>query len=206
MRLERSLGQLWDDVGRRFDAPTRIWSVVGEEPRGTDTTLDEAVRWLQRESGTPCRVPVGVIGTRAASPNQMAVAERLGKGLGRLGAVVLCGGREGVMESVCRGVATAGGQSIGLLPDASPEPANRFASIVLATGIGVARNAIIARASLCLIAVGGGHGTTSEIAFGLQFGTPVFGLAGAPELAGVTQLSDPEDALRAVTRVLLNLP
>ena len=32
-----------------------------------------------------------------------------------------------------------------------------------------------------LIAVGGGTGTLSEIAFGLQFGRPVFALDGAPE-------------------------
>lgn len=206
MRLDRTLGRLWDDAGRSFDPPTRVWSACAEAPRGDAATLEDAARWLQRESGSPCRVPVGVIGPRAASPEQMTVAERLGEGLGKLGVAVVCGGREGVMEGVCRGVASAGGLSIGLLPDASPEPANRFVSIVLATGIGVARNAIVARAALCLVAVGGGHGTVSEIAFGLQFGTPVFGLADAPELAGVTRLADPDDALRAVARVLLNLP
>lgn len=205
MHLERALGLLRDDAGRSFDAPTRSWSPCREEPRGKVTTPEDAARWLQRESGSPCRVPVGVIGPRSASPQQMAIAERLGEGLGHMGAFVLCGGREGVMDAVCRGVTSAGGLSIGLLPDGSPESANRFVSIVLATGIGVARNAIVARASICLVAVGGGHGTTSEIAFGLQFGTPVFGLAGAPDLAGVTRLPDPDDALRAVARVLLNL-
>lgn len=206
MRLDRTHGRLWDNEGRCFDPPARVWSACAEKPRGDTVSPVVAARWLQFESGFRCRIPVGVIGSRDASPGQMTVAERLGEGLGNLGAAVVCGGREGVMEAVCRGVASAGGLSIGLLPDASPEPANPFVSIVLATGIGVARNAIVARAALCLVAVGGGHGTMSEIAFGLQFGTPVFGLAGAPEIAGVTQLADPDDALQVVARVLLNLP
>ena len=67
-------------------------------------------------------------------------------GLATRGLVVLCGGRQGVMEAVCRGATAAGGTAVGLTPDPDPDLANRYASIVLATGIGEARNAIIARA------------------------------------------------------------
>jgi uncharacterized protein (TIGR00725 family) len=78
--------------------------------------------------------------------------------------------------------------------------------VPIATGIGVARNAIIARAALALIAVGGGHGTLSEIAFGLQFGRPVLTLLEAPAVAGTRALPSTANALDAVCRIVLALP
>ena len=120
----------------------------------------------------------------------MATAEAVGAGLAVLGLTVLCGGREGVMEAVCRAAAQAGGLTVGLLPDDDWRAANSHVRVPLATGIGVARNAVIARAALALVAIGGGTGTLSEVAFGLQFGRPVFGLAGAPRVEGVVMLDD----------------
>lgn len=205
MRLDRNSGRLWDEAGRAFDPRSRRWGDRAEARGGDAVTVEQAACWLQKESGWPCRVPVGVVGARDATPEQMALAERLGAGLAKLAAVVLCGGREGVMEAVCRGVASEGGVSLGLLPDESWQAANPFVSIPIATGIGEARNAIIARAALCLVAVGGGHGTVSEIALGLKFERPVFGLGGAPRLSGVLGLADVGEACQAVARVLLNL-
>jgi hypothetical protein len=80
------------------------------------------------------------------------------------------------MEAGCRGTAEHGGISISLLPDATWKAANPCVTIPIATGLGVARNAIIAQAFFCLVAIDGGYGTLSEIAFGLQFGRPVFAL------------------------------
>jgi uncharacterized protein (TIGR00725 family) len=109
------------------------------------------------------------------------------------------------MEAACRGIATAGGISVGLLPDAEWDAANAYVSIPIATGIGVARNAIIARACWALVAVGGGYGTISEAAFGLQFGRPVFGLAGAPRIPGVVQLEDWPELEERLCRAFLRL-
>ena len=44
------------------------------------------------------------------------------------------------------------------------------------TGIGFARNSIIARTANALIAINGGYGTLSEIAFGLIAARPIIGL------------------------------
>ncbi len=205
MRLDRANQRLWDDAGRLFVAADRAWTTAAVDAGGEAVTPEDAAAWLQRESGAPCRAPVGVIGPREATPAQCETAARLGEGLARMGVVVLCGGRQGVMEATCRGVAAAGGISVGVLPDDDWSAANRFVTIPLATGLGVARNAIVARASLCLVAVGGGHGTLSEVAFGLQFAKPVFGLAGAPAVAGVRALESAEQAVAAVARVLLDL-
>jgi uncharacterized protein (TIGR00725 family) len=205
LRLDRAAGHLWDEAGRLFEPGRRAWHGAAGGPRGETVGIEDAVRWLQTASGSPCRVPVGVIGPRAAEPRQLETAARLGGRLAGLGLVVLCGGREGVMAAVCEGVAAAGGTSIGLLPDDSWEAANPHVTVPIATGLGVARNAVIARASLCLVAVGGGYGTLAEVAFGLQFGRPVFGLDGAPEVAGVVALGSVDDACRAVARVALGL-
>jgi len=203
--LDDSRRELSDADGCRFDPETRRWGAAGASPAGDSVSLPQAVGWLQRKSGAACRVPIGVIGPREADADQLAAAEEVGAGLAVLGLTVLCGGREGVMEAVCRGVAAEGGLSIGLLPDDHWDSANSFVSVPLASGIGVARNAVIARAALCLIAIGGGQGTLSEIAFGLQFGRPVFALARAPQVAGVTKLPDWPAVEEAVCRVVLNL-
>jgi uncharacterized protein (TIGR00725 family) len=204
LELDRARRRLLDGAGRRFDATSRVWVADGASG-GTRVSPAEAVAWLQRESGAPLREPIGVIGPRTASAEQLAAAEAIGTGLARMGFAVLCGGREGVMESVARGVAKERGVSIGLLPEADAHASNPHLSIVLPTGLGEARNAIIARASFCLVAIGDSYGTLSEVALGLQFGKSVFGLAGAPEVRGVRSCADPEAALDAVARSVLAL-
>jgi uncharacterized protein (TIGR00725 family) len=203
--LDRARGRLYDDRGRCFDPEGRRWLDTDGAASGDPADSAEAVVWLQRDSGHPCRVPVGVIGARSAGARQMETAEAVGSGLAALGLTVLCGGREGVMEAVCRGAARAGGLTVGLLPDDDWRVANPHVRVPIATGIGVARNAVIARAALALVAIGGGTGTLSEVAFGLQFGRPVFGLDGAPKVEGVVML-DGWPALRtAVCEQVLGL-
>ena len=202
--LDRARRRLFHD-SKLFDPAERRWSEAADiagEPVG----LREAVRWLQRDSGTPCRVPVAVIGPRAASERERQAALAVGAGLAGLGIVLLCGGKGGVMEAACEGAATAGGLSVGLLPDTEWQAANRFVTIPLATGIGEARNAIIARAALALVAIGGGYGTLSEIALALQFGRPVLTLLDPPPVAGGIPMSSVDAALDAVCRIVLALP
>lgn len=205
LELDRSRRRLVDAVGRRFDPVTRTW-VAERAPGGARVSLPEAVAWLQRESGRPLREAVGVIGPRHTGDEQRAAAEAIGAGLARMGLAVLCGGRQGVMEAVARGAATAGGLSIGLLPEADARSANPYLSIALPTGIGEARNAIIARAAFCLVAIGDSHGTLSEVALGLQFGKAILGLAGAPAVAGVRACASADQALDAVARLVLAIP
>lgn len=162
-------------------------------------------RAAHRVREAPPRVPVGVIGPRQCTPQQYQAARVIGRGIAEMGLALICGGRAGVMEAACLGAAEAGGLSIGLLPDAEPGPANRHASIVIATGIGEARNAIIARAALCLVAVGDSFGTLSEVALGRQFGKTVIGLAGAAVVDGVIRVDSAEAALEEIARCVLAL-
>jgi hypothetical protein len=80
------------------------------------------------------------------------------------------------MEAVARGVRAAGGLTIGILPGTDPAGANPFIDVPLATGMGEMRNALIVRVARSVIAIGGGHGTLSEVALALRIGTPVVGL------------------------------
>jgi uncharacterized protein (TIGR00725 family) len=204
LRLDRARRCLLHD-DRLFDPAERRWSKT-EDMTGEAVGLREAVRWLQRDSGNPCRPPVAVIGPREATEIERQAAFALGSGLAALGIVLLCGGKGGVMEAACEGAAAAGGLSIGLLPDVEWQAANRFVTIPLATGIGEARNAIIARAALALVAVGGGYGTLSEIALALQFGRPVLALLDPPPVVGVVPTASVEATLDAVCHIVLALP
>lgn len=139
----------------------------------------------QADPARRLRAPVAVIGPREASAAHCAMAQRIGGGLAGLGLAVLTGGGPGVMAAACQGAAEAGGLSIGLLRGDDPAEANPHAAIVLASGIGEARNAIIARAALALVAVGNSPGTLSEIALGIRMGRPVF-TDGTPPLVDGT--------------------
>ena len=119
---------------------------------------------------------IAVIGGATADDATCIQAERVGQELARAGAVMVCGGRGGVMEAACRGASRGGGVTIGILPGGSKEAANAYVQIAITTGLGEARNAVIAHAADALIAVGGRFGTLSEIALGLTLGKRVVSL------------------------------
>ncbi len=170
----------------------------------SDISDDPRARLARRQRGAQrLRVPVAVIGPRDADAAQCEAAERIGEGIARMGLALVCGGRGGVMEAACRGAERAGGIAIGLLPDRDPSLANPHATVAIATGLGEARNAIVARAGLCLVAIGNSYGTLSEVALGRQFGKTVIGLMGAADVTGVVRVDGPDDALREIARVAL---
>jgi uncharacterized protein (TIGR00725 family) len=204
--LNRSAHILHDDNARVFDTIGRVWRRVPESAEGgSEINLFDAVRWLQRESGKPARAPVSIAGPRDASPAELADAKALGHGVAELGLSVLCGGLEGVMTAAAKGAHAAGGTVIGLLPEADWRTANPYITVSLASGVGMARNVLIAEAGLCLVAIGGGYGTMSEMAYAKQFERPVIALQSAPAMDGVDRLGSVEDALTAIARVALNM-
>jgi len=119
---------------------------------------------------------IAVIGGSSCSEKEGRLAEEVGGELARRGATLICGGLEGVMEAACRGAASCGGTTIGILPGNSRQDANRYVQIPIVTGMGYARNAIVAKSGQAVIAIGGSYGTLSEIAHALQGNIPVVGL------------------------------
>lgn len=92
---------------------------------------------------------------------------------------------------------------IGLLPEDDTSAANPYLTIALPIGIGEIRNALIARSSICLIAISGGMGTLSEMALSLRWGKPLFTLFEEVKLPGAYSASSVEELIAvAVTAVV----
>jgi len=119
---------------------------------------------------------IAVIGGGQPSPQEAEMAEAVGHELAKRGATLVCGGLGGVMEAACKGAASQGGMTIGILPGDSGRQANRYVRIPIVTGMGYARNVIVVKSAQAAIAIGGSHGTLSEIAHALQNNIPVIGL------------------------------
>lgn len=107
----------------------------------------------------------------------MEWAEEVGQLLARGGAIVVTGGLGGVMRAAARGAAGVGGLTIGILPGDDSDAANEFIRVPVATGLGVARNIVVVTAADVVVAVGGRHGTLSEIGMALRQGRHVVALS-----------------------------
>jgi uncharacterized protein (TIGR00725 family) len=137
-------------------------------------------------------------------------AEEVGQLLARGGAVVITGGLGGVMRAASRGAQGAGGMTVGILPGADPAEANEFVSIPIATGLGVVRNVVVVTAADAVVAIGGRHGTLSEIGMALRMGRQVVTLSswrvesehriGGPR---VHRARDPREAAALALRMAL---
>jgi hypothetical protein len=139
---------------------------------------------------------IAVAGAGTADAELAAVAEALGRRIAEAGAILICGGRSGVMEAAARGCVEAGGLTIGILPGADPAGANPYIRIPLPTGLGDARNVLVARTGDAVIAVGGGWGTLSEVAFARKVGVPVVLLRpGLTEGLELPVAGSPEEAV-----------
>jgi uncharacterized protein (TIGR00725 family) len=119
---------------------------------------------------------ISIIGGAKCSETECQIAEKVGYLLGMRGVILICGGRGGVMEAACRGSQNAGGITIGLLPGDDLSEANPYLDVALPTGMGHIRNALVAQAGECVIAIGGGYGTLSEIGIALKSGRKVIGI------------------------------
>ena len=140
-------------------------------------------------------------------------AEEIGQLLARAGATVVTGGLGGVMRAASRGAVSAGGMTIGILPGADAREANEYVRLSIPTGLGVMRNLVVVTAADAVVAVGGRHGTLSEIGLALRMGRHVVALSswrvesehrlGGPR---VHRARDPREATSMVVRLAQNGP
>jgi uncharacterized protein (TIGR00725 family) len=139
---------------------------------------------------------IAVIGAADATADEYAVARDVGRRIAGH-AILICGGMGGVMEAACRGAQEDGGTTVGILPDTGN--GNCYLDVIIRTGLGHARNVLVVQSADAVIAIGGSHGTLSEIALALKVQRPVFGL-GTWDIDGVIACTGPEDAVdRALT-------
>ena len=163
----------------------------------------------------PARI-ISVIGGSDSSSSNLDLAERVGAEIAKRGAILACGGLGGVMEAACRGAKNAGGQTLGILPSDVKEHANEFVDIAIPTGLGYARNFLVAKTGDAVIAIDGSAGTLSEIAIAWFSNKPVISLVQsggwAAKLAGeriderrsdtVYAASTPEEAVEMVFQTM----
>src|SRR6185436_9039949 len=123
------------------------------------------------------RPPIlGVIGSSKPKPGSATyeLAVVVGRAAASRGALVLCGGRAGVMEGAARGAREAGGRSIGILPSLEGAgSANEFIDCAIYTGLGDGRNYVNVRTADAVIALEGDAGTLSEIGLAFKCGVPL---------------------------------
>jgi uncharacterized protein (TIGR00725 family) len=127
------------------------------------------------------RFQIAVIGYNKdrCSETARALAYETGKEIARAGAVLVCGGLGGVMEAACKGAKEAGGTAVGIIPQEEFSYANEYCDIVICTGIGFARDFIVASSADGIIAVGGGVGTLIELGVGYMIKKPLAAVAGS---------------------------
>jgi uncharacterized protein (TIGR00725 family) len=119
---------------------------------------------------------VAVCGPSAPRDQDLVAARKVGGLLAERGATLICGGLGGAMAAAAAGARERGGVVVGILPGINPAEAGPDVEVAIATGLGEVRNCLIARSAEAMIAIGGGVGTLSEIAFALVLGKPVVGI------------------------------
>jgi len=142
---------------------------------------------------------IGVIGGAKADAKSRQIAFRIGQMIAEKGAILVCGGLSGIMEASSRGAKEAGGKTMGILPGNSPDDANSYIDIAIATGLGYSRNSLVALNADVLIAIDGQYGTLTEIAYGCIYGKKIIGL-GTWDIPGVIKAKSPEEAIELAFR------
>ena len=147
-------------------------------------------------------------GNSQVSDLALEQAHALGKAIIDEGWLLCTGGRAGIMEAASKGARTSdlwtGHQILGVLPDDTHDAGNEYLDIVLPSGLGLTRNALVVRFSDVCVAISGGAGTLSEIALAWQFERPVAVMSnsgGWSEKLADIALDHRKDPIKGFTKV-----
>lgn len=149
-------------------------------------------------------ITISVIGGHDCSAEEGQLAYQVGQMVAKAGAVLVCGGLTGTMQSASKGAKEAGGLTIGLLPGTDKKDANPYIAIPLPTSLGFARNTIIACSADIVIALPGSHGTNSEICYALVYKRPVIDLGGW-NIDGMIKVRDVAEAGKVLDELIAGI-
>jgi uncharacterized protein (TIGR00725 family) len=144
---------------------------------------------------------VSIIGGRQCDTKVEQIAHELGVKLAKVVCFIASGGLDGTMRAACRGFKAGGGTTIGITPSYDKRDANSYVDVVIPTGLGLARNVLVVTSADVVVALPGGPGTLSEIAYCLQFGIPVISL-GSWNIKGVLRAATVDQAVNQVKRIV----
>lgn len=119
---------------------------------------------------------VAVVGSSDVDCGSASLASEVGRTVAAVGAVLICGGLGGTMEAAARGAKERGGTTVGIVPSYQKDTANPYIDIIIASGMGHARNVLVAASGDLVVALPGSHGTRSEVSLALKMGRPVIGV------------------------------
>ncbi len=140
------------------------------------------------------RKRISVFGGRDISNEIYDKTYILGGLLAKEGYLVYCGGGQGVMEAIAKGVYKNKGICIGILKGESLSEMNKYINIPVSTNMGISRNALLAYNCDVAVAVSGKYGTLSEISYAFQLEKPVVGL-NSWNLSGLTNVNKPSQVI-----------
>ena len=125
------------------------------------------------------RPVIAVIGSgEGVDDGTLELAESVGRLVAERGAVLVTGGRLGVMEAASRGASLAGGLVLGVLPGTDGADANAYVDVAIPTGLGFAmRNVMTIRSADAVIMISGEVGTLAEAVLAYQHGKPLVAVA-----------------------------
>lgn len=154
---------------------------------------------------------VAVVGPGAPEdPDVVEAARRAGRLLAEAGHVVVTGGLGGVMAAAAQGASSVGGTALGLLPGHDRADASPGHAVVVPTGLGELRNALLVRTADVVLAIGGSWGTLAEVALAVRTGVPVLavdfwdlsGFGSPPSGRGPLVCADVDDAVARIPEVV----
>lgn len=129
---------------------------------------------------------ISVFGGRDIDDATYQEVVELGRRFAMENFLVFCGGANGVMEALAKGMAEKEGVCIGIIKDIDFGRANPYVTIPIATNMGIGRNPLLAYNCDVAVAINGRYGTLSEIAYALQLDKPVIGYK-TWEIEGITK-------------------
>lgn len=134
------------------------------------------------------KVRIGVIGSNGEIPGDIIkISEKIGRDIAKNNCLLICGGKGGVMEAVCRGAKKENGIVVGILPSLEKNEANPYVDIPITTGMSYARNALVVSCSDVVIVINGRIGTLSEIGLALSYGKPVVAVKNSGGVADILE-------------------
>ena len=119
---------------------------------------------------------IAVIGSSKASSELKKAAYEVGKEIAKHGYILVCGGKDGIMEAACKGAKENSGITVGITPEVTADSGNKYLDIVIPSGINYSRNYIVQNSGSAIIMIGGSYGTLSEMAYALLFKKKVVAL------------------------------
>lgn len=131
------------------------------------------------------KIQLLVIGSAADHCKEEAreLAYEVGAETAKHDAVLITGGLGGVMEAACKGARDNHGITVGIIPQDEMHYANRYCDVVVATGIGWARDFATACSADAVVIIAGGAGALIETCGAYMKAKPIIAVNGSGGIA-----------------------